>query len=76
MTTHTNQPDQIKQLAKKISNDFKEPEKLDLYENLLLHYSVETIQQAYDDVKKVPVEKIKKSQSALFIYLLRKYDKR
>jgi len=76
MTTHTNQPDQIKQLAKKISNDFKEPEKLDLYENLLMHYSVETIQQAYDDVKKVPVEKIKKSQSALFIYLLRKYDKR
>jgi len=76
MTTHTNQPDQIKQLAKKISNDFKEPEKLDLYENLLMHYSVKTIQQAYDDVKKVPVEKIKKSQSALFIYLLRKYDKR
>lgn len=73
MKSHTQQPDKMKQLAKKISNEFNEPEKQGLYQNLLTHYNIETIQKAFEDVKKVPIEKIKKSQSALFIFLLKKY---
>jgi len=60
-------------LAEIICNEFKEPQKIELYENLFKQYDEKVIRNAFEDVKKVPLEKIKKSQSALFIYLIKKY---
>jgi len=62
-----------KKLAIEIAKEFKEAEKVALYEALLDRYEETTIRQAFEDTKKVPLEKIKKSKSALFMFLLRKY---
>lgn len=69
----TNQQSIKKDLAIEITNEFKEPEKVVLYETLLEKYEEKTIRQAFEDTKKVPLNKIKKSQSALFLFLLKKY---
>jgi hypothetical protein len=60
-------------LANEIAKDFKEEERIELFQQVFQRHDESTIQRAYEDVKKVPISKIKKSQSALFFYLLNKY---
>jgi len=61
------------ELANEIAKDFKEEERLELFQQVFERHDESIIQRAYKEVKKVPVAKIKKSQSALFFYLLNKY---
>ncbi len=60
-------------LAKEIAKYFKEEERIELFQQVFQRHDESIIQRAYEEVKKVPIGKIKKSQSALFFYLLNKY---
>ena len=60
-------------LAKEIAKYFKEEERIELFQQVFQRHDDSIIQRAYEEVKKVPIGKIKKSQSALFFYLLNKY---
>ena len=60
-------------LANKIAKEFKEEERIELFQQVFLRHNESIILRAYEEVKKVPIGKIKKSQSALFFYLLNKY---
>lgn len=65
--------DKKKVLAREIAIAFKEENKVELYEYIFEKYDISRIQKVYDQVKLVPDDKIKKSRSALFFYLLYKY---
>lgn len=60
-------------LAEEIAKAFKEEERTQLFEHIFEKYDAGLIQGAFDEVKQVPAEKIRKSRSALFFYLLDKY---
>ncbi len=60
-------------LANEIAKEFKEEERIELFQQVFLRHNESIIRRAYEEVKKVPIGKIKKSQSALFFYLLNKY---
>ncbi len=62
-------------LALKIAKLFKEKEKIKLYLYVVNHYKESAIDKALEDTMKVENDKIKKSRSALFFHLLKKYDK-
>jgi len=61
------------ELAKEIANAFKEKHRLTLYQYIFQGYDESVIRKAYEEAKKVPEDRIKKSRSALFFYLLYKY---
>ena len=63
-------------LALKIARAFKEEHKLPLYRVCCENFEEEGIKKAFSEVMAVPDNKIKKSRSALFIYLMKKYAKR
>jgi len=60
-------------LAKEIAKYFKEEERIELFQQVFKRHDEMMIQLAFEEVKKVPIGKIKKSQSALFFFLLNKY---
>jgi hypothetical protein len=60
-------------LAKEIAKTFKEEKRFSLYQYIFQGYSEAAIRRAYEEAQKVPDDKIKKSRSALFFYLLYKY---
>ncbi len=62
-------------LALKIAKLFKEKEKIKLYLYVVNHYKESAIDKAFEETMKVPNIEIKKSRSALFFHLLKKYDK-
>lgn len=62
-------------LAHKIAKSFKEEKEIKLYLYMTKHYKETAIHKAYEDTMKVPDDKIKKTRSALFFYLVKKYDK-
>ncbi len=62
-------------LAHKIAKLFNENEKIKLYLYVVNHYKESAIDKALVDTMKVPNIEIKKSRSALFFNLLKKYDK-
>ena len=61
-------------LATEIAKAFHEEDRVELYRYVFRKHSEAVIKRAFEEVKKVPVEKIKKSQSALFFFLLNKYE--
>lgn len=63
-------------LALKIARTFKEEHKLPLYRVCCENFDEETVKRAFAEVMAVPDDKIKKSRTALFAYLLKKYAKR
>jgi hypothetical protein len=63
-------------LALKIARAFREESKLPLYRVCCENFDEETIRKAFAKVMTVPDDKIRKSRSALFAYLLKKYAKR
>ncbi|MEZ5358866.1 MAG: hypothetical protein R3F48_08535 [Candidatus Zixiibacteriota bacterium] len=67
--------DKKEQLARKIAKLFKEEDSIKLYEYTVNHYKESAINKALDETMKVPNDRIKKSRSALFFHLLKKYDK-
>ncbi len=72
--TNTQQKAKTKEsLANEIAKEFKEEERIELFHQIFLRHDESIILKAYEEVKKVPIGKIKKSQSALFFYLLNKY---
>ena len=66
------QIDKREELATKIATAFKEIEQIKLYQHVCSQHDDNLIQKAFDDTMKVPSDKIKKSRSALFFYLLKK----
>lgn len=60
-------------LAKEVAKYFKEEERVELFQQVFQRHDESVIHRAYEEVKNVPIHKIKKSQSALFFYLLNKY---
>lgn len=76
MTNTQHKAKRKESLANEIAKDFKEEERIELFQQVFQRHDESTIQRAYEEVKKVPISKIKKSQSALFFYLLNKYDEK
>ncbi|MGP8321424.1 MAG: hypothetical protein ACT6FE_03750 [Methanosarcinaceae archaeon] len=62
-------------LALKIAKSFNEEKDVKLYLYMTKHYKETAINKAYENTMKVPDEKIKKTRSALFFFLVKKYDK-
>ncbi len=63
------------ELAHKLAKSFNEKKDIKLYLYVVNHYKETAINKAYEDTMKVPDEKIKKTRSALFFFLMKKYDK-
>ena len=62
-------------MAHKIAKLFKEEKDIKLYLYVVNHYKESAIHRAFEETMKVPNKEIKKTRSALFFYLLKKYDK-
>lgn len=63
------------ELAHKIAKSFKEEKDIKLYLYMVNHYKESAINKAFENTMKVPDEKIKKTRSALFFFLVKKYEK-
>jgi hypothetical protein len=63
-------------MALKIARAFKEENRLPLYRACCENFEEEGIRKAFSEAMAVPDDKIKKSRSALFVYLMKKYAKR
>ncbi len=73
MTNSTSLSKSKDELAKEITKSFKEEHRIQLYQYIFQGYEEAIIRKAYEEAKKVPEDRIKKSKSALFFYLLYKY---
>ena len=73
MTNSSLQSKAKKDLAVEIAKNFGEENRLFVYEYVFQNISEATIKQAYEEAIKVPDEKIRKTRSALFFFLLNKY---
>jgi hypothetical protein len=62
-------------LARQIAKDLDSHEGLAYFEKLCSNYPQKIILQSLKEAKAIPAEKIKKSRSALFVYLVKKYAK-
>jgi hypothetical protein len=60
-------------LALEIAKELGEEKRLPLYRMVCENRSEEIIRKAFNQALKTPAEKIKKSRSALFFYLVNKY---
>ena len=65
--THQNE------LANQLAQDLGEPEEIGLYRVLVKRYSEDLIHRALEETLKIPMEKIRKSRGAVFLFLLKKY---
>lgn len=61
-------------LASKIAKSCKAEKDMKLFLYMVNHHKESTINKAYEDTMKVPDDKIKKTRSALFFFLVKKYD--
>ena len=62
-----------KLLLNRIIDNFGDQQKRGFYESFCEKVGIAVIQRAYDEVRKVPPERIKHSKRALFVYLIQKY---
>jgi len=62
-------------LAQRIAREFKDGASVLTYRSLVELYEEKDIVRAFDRVKAIPDDKIKKSRAALFIYLVKRYAK-
>lgn len=60
-------------LAYRIALTFNDTANNQAYLTYCKRYSLEIIQQAFIQARELPEEKVKKSRSALFFYLVKKY---
>lgn len=70
------QPSKGEELANEIAKEFREEEQVNLYQHICQQYDDAVVRSAFADAMKVPSEKIKKSRSALFFYLLKTNGKK
>ncbi len=61
------------ELASQIANDLGEPDDIALFRILIKRYPEALVRRAHQQTLKIPIEKIRKSKGALFLYLLKKY---
>ncbi|MEW5922360.1 MAG: hypothetical protein AB1746_00080 [Candidatus Zixiibacteriota bacterium] len=73
METKNAKPASKDELATEIAKALGEEQRIDLYRHVFERHDEAVIMKAFDHVIKLPTEKIKKSKSALFFYLLNKY---
>lgn len=59
--------------AMEIASKFQEEHRIELYRYMIHKHDDFIVRRAFEEASKVPVDKIKKSKSALFFYLLNKY---
>ena len=64
---------EAQKLAQYIANDFKETKNLHFILAVCRQHSTKIIKEAFTKVSAMPAERIRKSRSALFIYLTKKY---
>ncbi|MEW6410920.1 MAG: hypothetical protein AB1483_00445 [Candidatus Zixiibacteriota bacterium] len=60
-------------LAEEIAKTFQEQHRVELYRYIVEKHDEGIVRKAFEEVIKMPPEKIKKSRSALFFFLLNKY---
>ncbi len=65
--------DRKDELASMIAKAFGREDSLRQYQTACRQYDVASIEKAFEEANAVPLTKIKKSRSALFFYLLKKY---
>lgn len=73
MTNRSLQSKDKKDLAVEIAKNFGEENRLFVYEYVFQSIPEAIIKKAYEEALSVPDEKIRKTRSALFFYLLNKY---
>lgn len=61
-------------LAQEIAKSFGDTSQIDTYRRICEAHDRQVVYRAYREASDVPLSKIKKSRSALFIYLIRKYE--
>lgn len=64
----------VMNLAYRIALTFNDTANNQAYLTYCKKYPLEVIQQAFIQARELPEEKVKKSRSALFFYLVKKYD--
>jgi hypothetical protein len=72
MQNQKEKPSSKDDLAMEIAKNFQEEGRVDLYRRIFQKHEIPTIRKAFEKVSKVPADKIKKSKSALFCFLLNK----
>jgi hypothetical protein len=73
MPNEKEKPTSKDQLATEIAKAFQEGHRTELYRYIFQGHNEAVIKKAFEDTKKVPADKIKKTRSALFFFLLNKY---
>jgi hypothetical protein len=66
-------PNSQEELAREIAGSMGEKHRVELYQRKFRNYDESVIRRAFGEATKVPADRIKKSKSALFLYLLNKY---
>ena len=61
------------QLALDIAKAFEDENHIPMYRSLISKFDKTAIKRAFDEAQAIPESKIKKSRTALFIYLVKKY---
>ncbi len=69
------QKQKMEELAKEIAITFKDEKNINLYQRVCHEYDESIVHRAFQDTKKVPSDRIKKSRPALFLFLLKKNGK-
>lgn len=67
--------DRAKALGYEIALAFGDMNQLELYQRICLSHDRRIVYRAFRETVEIPYSKVKKSRRALFIYLIRKYEK-
>lgn len=76
MQNQKEKPTSKDDLAVEIAKAFQEVHRTGLYKHVFQHHKVSDIVKAFDQATEVPAEDIRKSRSALFFFLLNKYEEK
>lgn len=76
MQNQKERPTSKDDLAVEIAKTFEEVDRTDLYKHVFQRHKVSDIVKAFDQATKVPAKEIRKSRSALFFFLLNKYEEK
>lgn len=68
--------ERAKALAQEIAQAFGDTSQIDTYRRICEAHNHQVVYRAYREAVDVPLSKIKKSRSALFNYLIRKYEEK
>jgi hypothetical protein len=60
-------------LANQIAHTLKEPDKIDMFQDLVKKHNASLIRRALREASAIPNSRIKKSRAALFYFLINKY---